>query len=188
MNQPLSSPARFDRPAAQRGPTGTEEDPDAEIADVHPCPVCGQEVVRCRYTPGRARVYCTNACRQRAYRWRKANGVRLCVDRTGPTVRMINDKSHALRDGRDPVGSVRDARDREVAVCGAYAGRVRADRVSHTNFVPDHPFSCATCAELVGASEPYHGVPPHLRLIATFPTREEIRAGAPVGWGPWSIR
>lgn len=149
--------------------------------EIHPCPVCGVDVERCIYTPGRAKVYCTNACRQRAYRWRKANGVRLCVDRTGPTARMVNQKSHALRDPRDPVGRVRDRRNRQVAVCGAYAGTVNPDRVSHTNFVPDHPFSCERCADLVGASEPYHGIPEWMMGIVTFRPRWERARGAPVG-------
>ena len=155
--------------------------------EIHPCPVCGAEVARCIHTPGRARVYCTNACRQRAYRWRKANGVRLCVDRTGPTERMVNQKSHALRDQRDPVGAVRDGRARAVAVCGAYARTVNPERVSHTNFVPDHPFSCERCADLVGASEPYHGVPEWMMGIITFPPRSGPDRSPPVGWGEWSI-
>ena len=150
--------------------------------EIHPCPVCGVDVERCVFAPGRSRVYCTNACRQRAYRWRKTNGVRLCVDRSGPTERMVNQKSHALRDARDPVGAVRDRRNRQVAVCGAYAGTVDPARVSHTNFVPDHPFSCARCADLVGASEPYHGIPEWMMGIVTFRPRSERDRAAPVGW------
>ncbi|TDT17678.1 hypothetical protein BDK89_3289 [Ilumatobacter fluminis] len=181
MNPPLL--ARTSQPDRQdRSHCRVEDD-----REIHPCPMCGVDVERYLYAPGRSRVYCTNACRQRAYRWRRANGVRLCVDRTGPTVRMINQKSHALRDSRDPVGDVRDRRRRQVAVCGAYAGAVYPDHVSHTNFVPDHPFSCERCADLVGASEPYHGIPERLMGIVTFPPRSERDRAAPVGWRQWSI-
>ena len=101
---------------------------------------------------------------------------------------MVNHKSHALRDPRDPVGAVRDRRNREVAVCGAYAGPVTPERVSHTNFVPDHPFSCARCADLVGSSQPYHGIPEWMMGIVTFPPRGQPDQYAPVGEGERSIR
>jgi hypothetical protein len=144
---------------------------DAElVVGEHDCPVCAATVLHL-HRPGRGRIYCTNACRQRAYRWRRAHGVRLCVERDGPTERMHNFKRHALRDRRDPVGSLLDHRRREVTVCGLFAKPARHMKVTHTNFLPDHPFSCRTCAELVGASTPHHGVPPHLMPLITYPPR-----------------
>src|SRR5690606_14066107 len=59
-----------------------------EIVDERPCPMCGTTVQQI-HRPGRARIYCTNSCRQRAYRWRRAHGVRHCVERNGPVERML---------------------------------------------------------------------------------------------------
>jgi len=143
---------------------------EPDTGHVHACPTCGAEVVHV-FRPGRARIYCTNACRQRAYRWRRARGIRLCVERDGPTWRMTSGKRHALRDRRDPVGRLTDHRQREVTVCGTFARRVNRRRVTHTNFLPDHPFSCETCADLVGASTPHHGVPPELMRYITYEPR-----------------
>jgi hypothetical protein len=140
------------------------------VVGEHDCPVCAATVLHIRRA-GRGRIYCTNACRQRAYRWRRSNGIRLCVDRDGPTERMHNFKRHALRDRRDPVGRLLDHRRREVTVCGLFAKPLRDQKVTHTNFLPDHPFSCRTCADLVGTSTPHHGVPPHLVGLITYPPR-----------------
>lgn len=146
-------------------------DPQPEIhltGDVvgdHPCPVCGAAVVEV-HRPGRGRVYCTNACRQRAYRWRRAHAVRLCVERNGPTERLVNDRRHALRDRRDPVAGVTDRDRREVAVCGAFARPVRGTRTTHDRFVPEHPWSCASCTALIGAGPPGSGIPEVVRAFA----------------------
>ena len=110
----------------------------------HFCPVCGTTVQQI-HRPGRARIYCTNGCRQRAYRWRRANGVRICVERTGPVERMITyGRRHALRDPRDPVARVTDRRDRLPTVCGTFAIPSTRMRFTHYDFLPDHPWSCAT--------------------------------------------
>ena len=124
----------------------------------HPCPVCGIDVPK-RYGPGRARIYCTNACRQRAYRWRRARGVRLCVERTGPAERLNNMRRHAMRDARDPVGGLHDHRGRDVTVCGSFATPVRDLRVTHDRFLPDHPWSCEVCIALIGVGPPGTGLP-----------------------------
>ena len=121
-----------------------------EIVDERPCPVCGTTVQQI-HRPGRARIYCTNGCRQRAYRWRRANGVRICVERTGPVERMITyGRRHALRDPRDPVARVTDRRDRLPTVCGTFAIPSTRMRFTHYDFLPDHPWSCATCVALIG--------------------------------------
>lgn len=140
---------------------------EAEIADVqivgeHACPTCGRQVVR-TYRPGRARIYCTNACRQRAYRWRRLHGVRLCVERNGPAERSHNDRQHALRDRRDPLITLRDERNREVTTCGVFARPVRTTRATHFDFVPESDSACRTCASLIGAGPHGSGVPAHVR-------------------------
>ena len=132
------------------------------IIGAHGCPVCGAVVYHV-HRAGRGRIYCTNACRQRAYRWRRANGVRLCVERNGPTERLVGYKRHALRDARDPVATVRDHCNREVTVCGVFAQPVRDTRVTHTQFVPEFEWSCRSCVALVGAGPPGSGIPDVVR-------------------------
>lgn len=116
------------------------------------CPVCGTSCNR-TYHSGRARVYCTNACRQRAYRWRRRAIVVSGADGTTPTpVRArTRDGLHALRSGGDLVAGRRDSTGRQVTACGAFARSTR-DRPSlawHTDFVAGGPSSCRTCAAVL---------------------------------------
>lgn len=136
-----------------------------DVVGEHGCPVCGTAVPEL-YRPGRGRLYCTNACRQRAYRWRRARGVRMFVERDGAAERLFNDRRHALRDARDPAATVRDRRRREVTVCGTFGRPVRTQRVTHDRFVPEHPWSCRSCAALVGAGPPGTGIPEIVRPYA----------------------
>jgi hypothetical protein len=136
-----------------------------DVVGEHSCPVCAAPVVEV-YRPGRGRIYCTNACRQRAYRWRRARGIRVFVERDGAAERLVNDRRHAVRDRRDPVARMRDRRDRETTVCGAFARPVRGQRVTHDRFVPEHPWSCRTCAALIGAGPPGSGIPDVVRRYA----------------------
>ncbi|MEL6893063.1 MAG: hypothetical protein AAFP84_15835, partial [Actinomycetota bacterium] len=89
--------------------------------DVWRCPVCERRVLR-RSGPGRQRVYCTNACRQFAYRWRRRR-----LDRRRTVMQAIRASTrnthHAVRSVDDPVGDRVDGRGRHVAVCGAFARR-----------------------------------------------------------------
>jgi hypothetical protein len=133
-----------------------------DVVGEHPCPVCATTVQQV-YRPGRGRIYCSNGCRQRAYRWRRLRGIRRCVERDGPTERLFNDRRHALRDERDPVSSLRDRRQREVSVCGTFAKPVRDTRTTHDRFVPEHDWSCATCVSLIGAGPPGTGIPDVVR-------------------------
>lgn len=149
-------------------PTGVDVDRWLLTGDPvgeHGCPICRSPVVDI-YRPGRPRVYCTNACRQRAYRWRRAHGVRTFVERDGPAERLVNDRRHAARDGRDPVGALRDHRAREMTACGLFARTVRGRRVTHDRFVPEHPWSCLTCAVLIAAGPPGSGIPDVVRAFA----------------------
>lgn len=121
-----------------------------EVVDERPCPVCSA-TVRQIHRPGRARIYCTNACRQRAYRWRRSHGVRHCVERHGPVERMLaNGRRHAMRHSDDPVAGLTDRRNRTTTVCGTFAIPSTRMRFTHYDFLPDHPWSCATCVALIG--------------------------------------
>jgi hypothetical protein len=142
-----------------------------DVIGEHDCPTCSASVPHV-FRPGRGRVYCSNACRQRAYRWRRARGIRRVVERDGAAARLVNDRRHAVRDPRDPVSGVRDGRRREVAVCGAFARPVRGQRVTHDRFVPEHPWSCESCAQLIGVGPPGTGIPDVVRRYA-------------VGMGAW---
>lgn len=100
--------------------------------------------------PGRPKVYCSNACRQRAYRWRRQHGVRVRATPSRPAERAITFyKRHALRNPKDFVAGLRGFRDRHVTACGTFAMPARDLRYTHNDFVPDHPWSCQTCVRLV---------------------------------------
>jgi hypothetical protein len=113
------------------------------------CPVCGTSCNR-TYHSGRSRVYCTNACRQRAYRLR-----RRAAGATGSTATPVRartrDGLHALRSYGDLVAGRRDSTGRQVTACGAFARSTR-DRPSfawHTDFIAGGPSSCRTCATVL---------------------------------------
>lgn len=145
-----------------------------DVVGHHDCPTCSRPVAQV-YRPGRGRLYCTNACRQRAYRWRRAHAIRHVVERDGAAERTVNDRRHALRDERDPVAAVRDHRQRPTTVCGVFARSVRGTRTTHDRFVPEHPWSCATCAQLIAAGPSGSGVPEavskYFESILRFPPR-----------------
>lgn len=114
------------------------------------CPVCGDEVHH-EFGPGRKRVYCTAACKQRAYRWRRQNGVRLLATPWQPAQRSGFTTAHAVRPAADFVGEQHDERGRHVAICGAFARRDTSPFQSHTEFVPGGGRSCRSCIQLIGA-------------------------------------
>lgn len=135
------------------------------VVGEHACPVCEAPVPEV-FRPGRGRIYCTNSCRQRAYRWRRAHGIRTFVERDGAAERLVNDRRHALRDGRDPVAALRDRRARETTVCGVFARPIRERRVTHDRFVPEHPWSCRSCSTLISAGPYGSGIPDVVRQYA----------------------
>ena len=114
------------------------------------CPVCRTPAHHTRQ-PGRPRVYCTNACRQRAYRWRRDNHARLAATAEHPAERATNGiRSHALRSSRDFVSKVSDKRRREVTVCGAFGRPARLGRFTHNTFVANNTgFGCLSCIRLI---------------------------------------
>jgi hypothetical protein len=129
-----------------------------DIVDRHACPSCDRTVEHV-YRPGRARIYCSQACRQRAYRWRRANGVRIFVERDGPAERSGTGRRHALRDQRDPISRMTDRQGREVTVCGTFARPARLGRVTHDRFVPAGRSACEVCTVLIGVGDPLAGLP-----------------------------
>jgi hypothetical protein len=128
-----------------------------EIGDViaeWSCPVCGTSCDR-RYRPGRARVYCTNACRQRAYRWRRDHRSTLGPSDHVPARARTRDRSHALRSTPDLASGRRDSTGRQITACGSF-GRAAADRSQHTwhnDFVAGTPWSCRSCTKVLGVLE-----------------------------------
>jgi hypothetical protein len=114
------------------------------------CPVCDAPTPH-RYRAGRQKVYCTNACRQKAYRWRRAHGVRLFATADNPAERADGRVlRHALRDRRDPVAILRAPRGREVTVCGTFATPAHNQQVRHSRFLPASTSSCQSCVQNVG--------------------------------------
>jgi hypothetical protein len=113
------------------------------------CPVCGGAAHRYA-TPGRPRVYCSNACRQRAYRSRRATRSEQ-VPSTAPLRRATTrERSHALREPDAIVGGRRDTSARAVTLCGAFARPAQSRPRGHVRFVSDVPWSCRSCAHLGG--------------------------------------
>ena len=110
------------------------------------CPVCNAPAHRTRQA-GRPRVYCTNACRQRAYRWRRDNHGRLAATAEHPAERAsVGIRSHALRSRRDFVSNYSDQRRREVTVCGAFGRPARLGRSPTPTSSPTTPGSGASRA------------------------------------------
>lgn len=120
------------------------------------CPVCGADTPH-EFRPGRKRVYCSNACKQRAYRWRCDRGIRLLVTPWTPASRSeTGPRSHAVRLPVDRASHPADQWGRHVAVCGAFARRVDPRRAGHTEFVPGGRRSCRACTRLIGADPAWH--------------------------------
>lgn len=107
------------------------------------CPVCGAAAHRTA-RPGRPKVYCTNACRQRAYRARRCGPVaagRLTRGRS-------RERSHAMRPAGTFPWRPPDTAGRELSLCGAFVRRADPRRWRHVRFVPDLEWSCRSCARL----------------------------------------
>lgn len=135
--------------------TGSPAGPmTGDVIDRRPCPACNATVTQ-TYRPGRARVYCNQACRQHAYRRRRDAGVRWFTERDGPTTRSsTHDRRHALRHpDDDPAARLTDHRERALTACGTFARPSTYDRTTHTEFLPNHPWSCHTCITLTGADD-----------------------------------
>lgn len=115
------------------------------------CPVCSAYTPRVR-RPGRPAVYCSNACRQKAYRYRCRHGVRLLrgdgqATERGRGARVV----HLLRPESDPLASTRRPDRALVSLCGAFVRPAR----DHAHLLPDFPFdavdACFSCVDLTGS-------------------------------------
>jgi predicted nucleic acid-binding Zn ribbon protein len=123
------------------------------IADWH-CPVCGTHTPRTT-RPGRPRVYCTNSCRQRAYRFRRARNIRLRRGDGQPTERGRGaDVRHILRPPSDPLHDRRTSRRQKVSLCGAFVQPAHDHPDLRTAFVVDEPDACYRCLLLTGTPRP----------------------------------
>ena len=142
-------------------PTGAAELPPPVGPAAWTCPVCACPIVH-PHRPGRARVYCTNSCKQRAYRWRRWRRRRLRVPDPAERART-RDKTHTLRSDDDLVSLKANETagwpKRRVTACGAFAMAARDSphQWTHTKFFARSAWKddqrldehvCATCADL----------------------------------------
>jgi hypothetical protein len=147
---PLSHPPRTVRAMIPRhsrcAPRAYEPE---RIVGLWWCPVCGGAAHRYA-RPGRPRVYCSNACRQRAYRSRRDTSRDHGVS-TSPLRRATSrERSHAVREPDALVGGRRDTSGRAVTLCGTFARPAHPRRRGHVRFVSDVPWSCRSCTHLGG--------------------------------------
>jgi hypothetical protein len=152
-----------DLPALTYRGTIPRDLPIGTVIDRWPCPCCDRTVTMIR-RPGRPRLYCSQACRQRAYRWRRCHRAHTTSTPSWPAASawVSNGKDeHALRTGRDPLSRQRDRRGREVTVCGVLARPKRRPGGSHSGapFLRATPFTCRAC-EALTQPRPLGLVPP----------------------------
>ena len=109
------------------------------------CPVCNGAAHRTR-RPGRPRLYCSNACRQRAYRWRRDHHARTVATPAEPvpSAFVAFGRFHAVRTPRDFVTQSHDRRSRRPTVCGVLAAPSRGHigRRTHYDFLFISSRSC----------------------------------------------
>lgn len=132
--------------------------PHTKVTAIWTCPVCSTAVPRLR-RPGRHRVYCTNACRQRAYRLRCKSRQHHPISahiRPLPARAATRDRVHAIREYADVSSGRRDSIGRGITACGAFA-RMSIDtpsRFGHLRFAPvdglPNSSTCRSCMQLTG--------------------------------------
>ena len=125
--------------------------PIGTVVDRWNCPCCDR-VIDIVHRPGRPRVYCSHACRQRAFRWRRRHGAHTVSTPEWPAEEAValGQRRHAFRTSRDPLSRRRDRRGREVTACGVLSRpneRARAEGV-RVPFLGADQRTCATCATL----------------------------------------
>ena len=163
-------------------PTGAAQLPPPVGPAAWTCPVCAGPIVH-PHRPGRARVYCTNSCKQKAYRWRRRRRCELIVP-DPPERARTRDKIHALRSDLDLVSQLTNETPgwptRRVTACGAFAmaARDRPRSWTHTKFFARSTSKdarqldtdvCATCASLQRA--PLRSVTEVLAIIEPMQRR-----------------
>lgn len=147
--------------------------PDDIVADWH-CPVCGKHTPR-THRPGRPPVYCSNACRQKAYRYRRDHGIRLLHNDGQPAHRAAGARvTHLTRPSRDPVAGQRASNRKCVSLCGAFVRpAVDFDHLD-PRFEFDDARACWRCLELTGA-----GVP-DVPMMYPWEARNRTYVGPPI--------
>ena len=144
--------------SAARGRMVHSNAPHTNVTATWNCPVCSAPLPRLRRA-GRHRVYCTNACRQRAYRLRCKSRQQHPISAhrdPRPTRATTRDRVHAIREYSDVSSGRRDSIGRGVTACGAF-GRMSVDtpsRFGHLRFAPNdglpNPNRCRRCEQLTG--------------------------------------
>lgn len=149
------------------------------------CPVCAAAVVH-EFRPGRKRVYCSDACKQRAYRWRCRNGVRVLATPGRPAQRSRAGRTHVVRPAADFVSAHDDDQRRRVAVCGAFARVAEPQLHGHTEFVPGSATACRSCTRLIGADPAWHAEYP---VVVEAPPPLYVRYRPPAErWADYQAR
>lgn len=130
--------------------------PCTDVVALWNCPVCERAVPRWR-RPGRHAVYCSNSCKQKAYRHR-------CIERNRrmlelarnprPQRASTRDGVHAIRETTDRSTGRRDSIGHGITMCGAFASMSidTPARFSHRRFLatsgPSAGRTCKRCVEL----------------------------------------
>ena len=96
------TPLVQNRPMSDRQSPPSVADLPEDVVEPWWCPVCNGAAHRTR-RPGRPKLYCSNACRQRAYRWRRDHQARTIARPGHPAAGALVPfgRWHALRTGRD---------------------------------------------------------------------------------------
>jgi len=146
------------------------------------CPVCDGPAHRTR-RPGRPKLYCSNACRQRAYRWRRDHQARTVARPGHPAAGALVPfgRWHALRTSRDFMADLSDRRRRQPTVCGAMArpARLLPNRTHH-QFVTASPDACRSCIELI--APPLDPLAPPTVESPAYPGRRTERSNDLETW------
>ncbi len=129
--------------------------PAGTVIDRWDCPSCGCtfDVI---HRAGRPRIYCSHACRQRAYRWRRDHRAHTSVDDHPDAMKARSGHlgGHAMRHVRDPAAGRLDRRGRQLTVCGLLARpKLRRTRVGDPGTTIEFRGTlredCRTCVGLI---------------------------------------
>ena len=177
LRHPSAHTAAMTLPPPRPGQTRYWLDGNVVLAD-WTCPVCGVPAPR-TLRPGRPKVYCSNSCRQRAYRYRRGHGIRLLRGDGQPTERATGVRvRHLLRADGDPLRDQRRSDRKSVSLCGAFVRPARDHPDLVTEFAFDDAHACYTCLELTGSERP---APP---MIYPWQSSRKSYTGPPVNKSP----
>lgn len=173
MRHPCAHSESMTFPPPRLGQPRYSLDGNVVLADWN-CPVCGVPNPR-TIRPGRPRVYCSNSCRQRAYRHRRGHGIRLLRGDGQPAERAIGARvRHLLRADGDPLRDQRRSDRKSVSLCGAFVRPAHDHPDLVTEFAFDDAHACYTCLQLTGSERPE---PP---MIYPWQTSRKSYTGPPV--------